>query len=193
MHCQYRLSNGLTRRKSRSVLRDEELICKPPQVVICTGASSGIGLATAKLLLSRGASVYGVDVSNTPSGISESENTFKFQQCDLAGQGVPGSVVEGCHSHFGQIDALLNVAGVMDLMGSVDTLTDEEWDRVISINLTAPVKLMRATVNYWRKGGPVTGKAIANVSSKAGQSGAAAGVAYTASKHGLVLLASSCV
>ena len=79
----------------------------------------------------------------------------------------------------------MNVAGVMDLNHSADTLEDEMWDRVIAVNLTAPVKLMREVLAVMKAQGSGS---IANVCSKAGLSGASAGVAYTASKHGLVCL-----
>jgi NAD(P)-dependent dehydrogenase (short-subunit alcohol dehydrogenase family) len=84
---------------------------------------------------------------------------------------------------FGRINGLLNIAGVIDTNNSVDTLTDALWNRVTSINLTAPVKLIRAVVPHMIKAG---GGSIVNVTSEAGTSGAIAGVAYTASKHGIV-------
>jgi NAD(P)-dependent dehydrogenase (short-subunit alcohol dehydrogenase family) len=70
----------------------------------------------------------------------------------------------------------------------VDTLTDELWDRCIAINLTKPVKLMRAVKLHMQEAG---GGIIVNVASKAGLSGAVAGVAYTSSKHGNVRPSSS--
>lgn len=71
----------------------------------------------------------------------------------------------------------------MDGFQSVDTLTDEAWDRLIAVNLTAPVKLMREVLPVMKK---VGSGSIVNVCSVAGTSGHFAGVAYTASKHGLV-------
>ncbi|KAM0127219.1 hypothetical protein ACHAO1_009633 [Botrytis cinerea] len=81
------------------------------------------------------------------------------------------------------IDVLANIAGVIDSMASADKVTDDDWDRIIAINLTAPTKLIRAVLPFMRakKNG-----VIINLCSKAALSGAAAGVAYTASKHGLV-------
>ncbi|KAK7062738.1 hypothetical protein VNI00_000226 [Paramarasmius palmivorus] len=67
-----------------------------------------------------------------------------------------------------RIDALLNIAGVMDGFAGVDNLQDSDWERTIAINLTAPTKLMREVVN------------------KAAVSGAVSGAAYAASKHGLL-------
>lgn len=78
---------------------------------------------------------------------------------------------------------LVNVAGVMDSFSSADEVQDGEWDKVIALNLTVPVKMMKAVLPYMRerKEG-----AIVNVASTAGISGAIAGIAYTSSKHGLV-------
>jgi len=82
-----------------------------------------------------------------------------------------------------KIEVLANVAGVMDSFESAETVTDAQWDRVIGVNLTVPTKMIRAVMPMMKankKG------SIINISSKAGSSGAAAGVAYTASKHGLL-------
>src|SRR5262245_41211035 len=71
----------------------------------------------------------------------------------------------------------------MDSFSAADKITDDEWNRVIAINLTVPTKLIRAVLPFMKtkKNG-----VIINVASKSALSGAAAGVAYTASKHGLV-------
>jgi NAD(P)-dependent dehydrogenase (short-subunit alcohol dehydrogenase family) len=82
-----------------------------------------------------------------------------------------------------KIDVLANVAGVMDAYEAADVYTDKEWDHIMAVNLTAPTRLIRAVLPFMKskkKG------SIINVASKAGLSGAAAGIAYTASKHGLV-------
>ena len=82
-----------------------------------------------------------------------------------------------------QIDVLVNCAGISDGWSSADTLQDSEWERVMAINLTVPVRLMTAVLPLMKEQGK---GAIVNVASKAAVSGAAAGIAYTASKHGLV-------
>ncbi|KAH7119630.1 hypothetical protein B0J11DRAFT_466231 [Dendryphion nanum] len=154
------------------------------KVVILTGCSSGIGLATAKLFLERQARVFGVDIAPFKEDLSSKSDAFSFHQANLTEPEACSKAVEACIAKFGpQIHVLINCAGVMDSWGSADTLKDSEWDRVISINLTVPVRLMTAVLPSMKehKGG-----AIVNVSSKAGLSGAAAGIAYTASKHGLV-------
>lgn len=82
-----------------------------------------------------------------------------------------------------QIDVLANVAGIMDAFASADKYTDKEWDKVIGVNLTVPTRLIRAVLPFMKakKHG-----SIINIASHAGMSGASAGLAYTASKHGLV-------
>jgi NAD(P)-dependent dehydrogenase (short-subunit alcohol dehydrogenase family) len=71
----------------------------------------------------------------------------------------------------------------MDAYEAADVITDFEWDRVMTTNLTVPTRMIRAVLPFMKakKNG-----SIINVASKAATSGAAAGVAYTTSKHGLV-------
>jgi NAD(P)-dependent dehydrogenase (short-subunit alcohol dehydrogenase family) len=71
----------------------------------------------------------------------------------------------------------------MDAFAAADVYTDKEWDRVMMINLTVPTRMIRAVLPFMKTSG---NGSIINVASKAAVSGAAAGVAYTASKHGLV-------
>jgi len=75
----------------------------------------------------------------------------------------------------------------MDAYEAADVITDHEWDRVMTTNLTVPTRMIRAVLPFMKakKNG-----SIVNVASKAAISGAAAGVAYTTSKHGLVSLVS---
>ena len=151
-------------------------------MVIVTGAGSGIGLSTTQALQKYGAKIYAVDISPIPEVLAESEK-LKFHQVDLSSPGAPDDIVSKCLSVYGTVNVLLNVAGVMDAFGSVDTLTDKSWDRTIAINLTAPVKLMRAVIPSMLNAGSGS---IVNVASKAALSGSTAGVAYTAAKTGLV-------
>lgn len=154
------------------------------KVIIVTGTSGGIGLALSKHLLANGAKVLGTDIQALPEA-SLSSSEFAFHQCNLLEPGAAEELVRRAQDKFGgKVDGLANVAGIADNGGSVDTLEDDAWDRVIAINLTAPVKLMRAAVRAMKAQG--TGGAIVNVSSKAGTSGAVAGCAYTSSKHGII-------
>ncbi|PSK54800.1 Levodione reductase [Elsinoe australis] len=134
------------------------------KVILVTGGSSGIGLSLVNTLVTSGSQVFAVDISPAPSATELQVPNFKCLQCDLTKPGAPAAVVSACVEAYGEaIHGLCNVAGVMDDVSSVDTVSEAMWARNIGVNLTAPVFLI-----------------------KAGTSGAIAGVAYTAAKHGLV-------
>ncbi|KAL5334677.1 NAD(P)-binding protein [Aspergillus crustosus] len=152
-------------------------------VLIVTGSSSGIGLAASTLALASGAKVLGVDISNPPTSLDTNPN-YTFLTADLSNPETAKAVITACTVAYGnRIDGLLNVAGVMDLNQSADTVTEEIWERCIATNLTAPVRLMREVIPIMKQRGKGS---IVNVASKAALSGAVSGIAYTASKHGLV-------
>jgi len=135
-------------------------------------------------LLAAHASVFGIDISPRPKALNDGISSFKFHQCDLASPSGPVEAVKACHAAFGpNIDILQNVAGIMDTYNSADTITDENWDRVLAVNLTAPVKLMREVLQAMKR---QASGVIVNIASASASSGNWAGVAYTASKHGIV-------
>ena len=88
------------------------------KVAILTGSSSGIGLATAKLFLSLGAKVFGVDMSKpTDEEIAKAaddpSSSFSFHQADLTQPTAAEEVVKACVIRFGErIDVLANIAGI---------------------------------------------------------------------------------
>lgn len=160
------------------------------KLIIVTGCASGIGLATAKLYLEAGAVVFGLDIAPFPSPFPFAGNLkerFHFHQADLTASNACENAVVACLSQTGRksIDVLANVAGIMDAFEAVHRTSDATWDRLFSVNATVPFRMMRAVIN---EGGMLAQRAgrIVNVASKAGISGAAAGFAYTASKHALV-------
>ncbi|WP_036968546.1 SDR family NAD(P)-dependent oxidoreductase, partial [Promicromonospora kroppenstedtii] len=87
-----------------------------------------------------------------------------------------------------RVDALANVAGIMDDMSAIHEVSDALWERVLRVNLEGTMRLTRAVVP-----GMLAAKEgrIVNVASEAGLRGSAAGVAYTASKHAVVGLTKS--
>jgi len=159
------------------------------KVAIVTGCASGIGFTTTRLYLEAGATVFGIDISPFPEPFPFSETlsgNFHFQRADLTAPGACDDSVATCLSKTGnRVDILANVAGIMDSFEAAHRTKDTAWDRVISVNTTVPMRLMRAVLN---EGGMLEQKSgrIINVASKAGLGGAAAGFAYTASKHALV-------
>ena len=127
--------------------------------------------------------MFGLDKAEASPALA-SLPSYHHYKADLLDRSVPAIAVTSCLAHFGpRIDGLLNVAGVVDGWASVDTLRNEDWDRIIGINVTAPTLLMREVVPIMKQFG---GGSIVNVTSTAAFSGGVAGVAYTASKHALL-------
>ncbi|KAL0573018.1 hypothetical protein V5O48_008946 [Marasmius crinis-equi] len=155
------------------------------KVAIITGTSSGVGLATSTKFLASGWHVFGVDINPAPESLASNKSTFSFLQIDVSKSKAAKEIFAAAQTAFGstRINALLNVAGIMDRHAGVDNMRDEDWDRVMAINLTGPAKLMREAVNVMKANG---GGSIVNVCSKASTSGAVSGAAYCASKHGLL-------
>jgi NAD(P)-dependent dehydrogenase (short-subunit alcohol dehydrogenase family) len=158
------------------------------KTVIVTGAGSGIGRATASRVAREGGRVVAVDISQ--------ERLDDFVAEHAAADIVPvvanitdDDAIAGIIAAAGeQIDALANVAGIMDDMTPVHEGSDAVWKRVFAINVDGTMKLMRAVVPGMleRQSG-----SIVNVASEAALRGSAAGAAYTASKHAVVGLTKS--
>ncbi|HEU5085803.1 MAG TPA: SDR family oxidoreductase, partial [Roseiflexaceae bacterium] len=117
------------------------------------------------------------------SGIQASGGTIAGLQGNIADKEAAEALVDRAVSSYGRIDILCNNAGVMDYMQGVGELSDDIWRRVLGINLDGPMFTSRRAVPHMVAQGS---GAIVNIASTAGISGAAAGAAYTASKHALV-------
>ncbi|WP_018295901.1 SDR family NAD(P)-dependent oxidoreductase [Corynebacterium lubricantis] len=156
------------------------------QSIIVTGGGSGIGRSTALQLAERGAHVIVADLNDSGDAVAEEINAEGGAATavigDISDDVIVAKLVEAATAN-GERIGLVNNAGVMDQFDGVEYTSDEMWERTIRINLTAPFKLMRACVPHMLEAGK---GAIVNVGSSASLRGAAAGAAYTSSKHGLV-------
>ncbi|GHH39871.1 SDR family NAD(P)-dependent oxidoreductase [Lentzea cavernae] len=155
--------------------------------VVITGAGSGIGRAAALQFARAGAKVVLADVNaeavkTVAEEVVAAAGVAVAVAGDLTEPGVVGEVVATAVNSFGGLDALVCNAGIMDSMSAAADVSDDEWDRLLGVNLTAPFRLTRAALPHLlaRKG------AIVYTASEASLRGSAAGAAYTAAKTGLV-------
>ena len=147
--------------------------------IIVTGAGSGIGRATVERLVVEDARVIAVDVSadRLTALTDEVDGDITTVAADITDFAASAQIVEAAGM---RIDGLANVAGIMDGFEPTAEITDDTWDRVLAVNLTAMMRLTRAVLPRMLERG--TGS-IVNVGSEAGQRGSAAGTPYTTSKH----------
>ena len=155
------------------------------KVAIVTGASSGIGRATAVALAHSGAMVAAVarDRDALESVLADCAHdgaTAIALATDLTAPNGPDDIVQQTVSRFGSIDVVVNAAGII-ATGATDNTGDDVWDRVMDLNVRAPFRLMRAAFPYLkqRRG------AVVNVSSVNGQRVFPNLAAYNTSKAAL--------
>jgi 3(or 17)beta-hydroxysteroid dehydrogenase len=158
--------------------------------VIVTGAASGIGSATTRLLLAEGAKVLATDIDDRRGTalVAELAGSFpdriRFARQDVSDEGEWIRAIEAAESSFGPLDVLVNNAGVLPaLVGLADT-TLEEWRRVMSVNLDG----VFLGVKHAFRAMSGRGGAIVNLSSVAGIVGMPLTGAYSPSKGGVLLL-----
>src|ERR671927_988885 len=156
------------------------------KAALVTGASSGLGRATAIALARAGADVALVarsaeELDGAKEEVSKAGRRAMSLPTDLAKEEETSATVERAIEEFGRIDVLVNAAGT-DVPGIVEELDVEGWNRTLDVNLRAPFLLSKAAFPHMREAG---GGTIINISSVAGKKGWANASAYCASKFGL--------
>src|SRR2546429_1437199 len=163
------------------------------KVAFVTGAANGIGRAAALAFARQGASVVVADVSEqgnreTAHMIEESGGRTLAVRCDVTRVEDVKAALDKAVEAFGRLDFAFNNAGVEQAITATADLTDEEWDRIVGINLGGVFLCMKYEIPLMLKQG---GGVIVNTSSGAGVKGFAGQAAYSAAKHGVVGLTKS--
>jgi NAD(P)-dependent dehydrogenase (short-subunit alcohol dehydrogenase family) len=158
------------------------------KVALITGGTEGIGLATARLFLREGARVV-ISSRSAEKGakaIGELERLGEvlFVDGDVSKSADASRMVESTVSRFGRLDIVFNNAGVF-VERTAEQTTEDEWDRLIDVNLKGTFLVSKYAVPHMRRQG---GGVIINNSSDAGLVGNRVSAAYCASKGGVTLL-----
>ena len=158
------------------------------KVALVTGASSGMGLATAQAFAEAGAAVVLADIQEDAVRAAARELCSAGHKalavgCDVSDDAQVAEMVDRTVAEFGRLDAAFNNAGVMARIAPTADSTREEWDRVIGINLRGVWSCMKYELRQMERHGS---GAIVNNASVGALTGNPGIGAYIASKHGVV-------
>ncbi|MHB9027921.1 MAG: SDR family oxidoreductase [Candidatus Latescibacterota bacterium] len=157
------------------------------KVALITGGSSGIGFATALAFYQEGARVVITDIAadageEAAKSIREAGGEAIFVQTDVSQANAVEAMVRKAVEKFGRLDCACNNAGIEGKQAPVDVSTEENWNRVIEVNLKGAWLCMKYEIRQMLAQG---GGSIVNISSVAGLVGFQNIPAYVASKHGV--------
>jgi NAD(P)-dependent dehydrogenase (short-subunit alcohol dehydrogenase family) len=155
------------------------------KVAVVTGASSGIGRATARLFTMNGADVVAVGRSEAELGklrdeVRDGEGTIHIHLADLTEFSQIDRLISDTIENLGRIDVLVNAAGIIK-NGNIEDTTIDEWDKMLNINLRCVFYLMQKCVSHLE----ATKGNIVNVSSVTGPRAFPNVLAYCVSKAGI--------
>jgi len=153
------------------------------KVAIITGSASGIGKAIAKLFSEEGAKVVIADISNKGEKVAEKINGALFIKTDVRREESVKKLFEETVKRFGKIDILVNNAGVGKNI-LLEDMSQEDWDKIIEINLRGYFFGIKHVVPYMKNHGGV----IVNTASELAFVGDPGWSAYAASKGGVIQL-----
>jgi len=163
------------------------------KVAVVTGGAMGNGFAIAKLLAEEGADIVIPDICKEET-MTQAVEDIKLigrkaigVRCDISKASDVEAMVRQTLATFGKIDILVNNAGIASMKSLVD-MTEEEWDKVVDVDLKGAFLCCKYTIPRMIEQG--SGKVI-NISSVGGRLGFGMGAHYCAAKHGLIGLTES--
>jgi len=156
-----------------------------------TGAGSGIGRAAAIRIAAEGGTVFCVDVilesaQATVAEIVSSGGRATAHGCDVSDESAVTACFSQCVDEYGSLYALVNMAGILRF-DDTEQLALADWQKVLDVNLTGTMLLCRAALPHLLK----SGGSIVNAASTAALSGLPCGVAYSATKGGVLAMTRS--
>lgn len=156
------------------------------KVAVISGGNTGLGQGYAIAMAKAGADIFiptfgKQEWDNTRELIEEEGRKVEFMDCDLTANGVPHEVIKEAIKQMGHIDILVNNAGMIRRNPLLES-KDEDWDKVIAINLTAVYHMSLEACKVFAK--QKSGKII-NICSMLAFQGGKYIPSYTASKHGV--------
>ncbi len=148
------------------------------KIALVTGAASGIGAATAQLFAREGATVVGLDRQTAPAA----DDGVQHHLADITDAAAVDATVQAVLAAHGRIDVLVNNAGA-DVFSDPLTLSDEDWERCLALNLKGAWHVCRAVLPSMQTQGAGS---IVNIASVHGHKIIAGCFPYPVAKHGLV-------
>lgn len=168
------------------------------KTAIITGSGRGIGSATAELLAQHGANVVVTDIDPSPaektaSKIVSAGGNALAVPADVTNDGGIEELIGQTVNTFDGIDILVNNAGYT-WDGMMHKMSDDQWDAMLAVHLTAPFKIIRACIPYMREQakkekaehGQAKARKIVNISSTSGTRGNVGQANYSAGKAGII-------
>lgn len=157
------------------------------KIAVITGVGSGIGREAARLFSASGADIIGLDINNERMPELEAEIQghgvqFAGYCCDVRDSDAVREALSGAAERFGRIDIVLNIAGVSNNR-PLTRITDDEYDRIMDINVKGMFNLCRHAVPYMKK---QCRGVIINTSSVTAIHGSGMGCPYSASKAAII-------
>ncbi len=156
------------------------------KIAVITGGGSGIGRAMATVFAGQGAYVFIIDNNEEDAKavvaeIMQAGNNASYYRCNVADQKEVKVVIDGIAADAGKIDILVNNAGIAHV-GNAETTSEEDFDRLMSVNVKGVYNVLQAAIPYMKN----NGGAIINMASIASSVGLPDRFAYSATKGAVV-------